>query len=298
MKCPKCGYLGFESGDRCRNCGYDFSLAAAEPVGADLPIQTGEEPHGPLADFSLAEDRSSEPGNGGSPRGRGVDLGRVVGKPAADADLPLFLVEEPDEPPIVQRGTLRPPLAVRRATPEAPRLRSRAVRPQPVELAFETEPATPEPPGRVTRAFMRALDATPAAGVGRRAAAAAIDAAILLAIDAAVLYFTLRLCGLRVVEIGILPVAPFAAFLLLLKAGYLTVFTAAGGQTIGKMAAGIRVVSSDARPVDFGRATCRTAAWFLAVLPLGLGFAPLLLGGGRRALPDRLASTRVVRETS
>jgi len=26
MKCPKCSYLGFETGDRCRNCGYDFSL--------------------------------------------------------------------------------------------------------------------------------------------------------------------------------------------------------------------------------------------------------------------------------
>ena len=22
MKCPKCSYLGFETGDRCRNCGY------------------------------------------------------------------------------------------------------------------------------------------------------------------------------------------------------------------------------------------------------------------------------------
>ena len=28
MKCPKCGYLGFDSGERCRNCGYDFSLVS------------------------------------------------------------------------------------------------------------------------------------------------------------------------------------------------------------------------------------------------------------------------------
>ena len=26
VKCPKCDYLGFETGDRCKNCGYDFSL--------------------------------------------------------------------------------------------------------------------------------------------------------------------------------------------------------------------------------------------------------------------------------
>jgi uncharacterized RDD family membrane protein YckC len=46
MKCPKCGYLGFETTDRCRNCQYDFSLSApsSEPEltlrqddGADSP---------------------------------------------------------------------------------------------------------------------------------------------------------------------------------------------------------------------------------------------------------------------
>ena len=34
MKCSKCGYLGFETGDRCRNCGYQFSLADAD----ELPL--------------------------------------------------------------------------------------------------------------------------------------------------------------------------------------------------------------------------------------------------------------------
>ena len=36
MKCPKCDYLGFETGDRCRNCGYDFSLMTdSSAAGAD-----------------------------------------------------------------------------------------------------------------------------------------------------------------------------------------------------------------------------------------------------------------------
>ena len=41
MKCPKCDYLGFETGDRCKNCGYDFSLLAApEPEPADLSLKS------------------------------------------------------------------------------------------------------------------------------------------------------------------------------------------------------------------------------------------------------------------
>ena len=39
MKCPKCHYLGFETGDRCKNCGYDFSLlSVAELDSADYEI--------------------------------------------------------------------------------------------------------------------------------------------------------------------------------------------------------------------------------------------------------------------
>ena len=40
MKCPKCNYLGFETGDRCKNCGYDFSLILnpSEPDDIDLDL--------------------------------------------------------------------------------------------------------------------------------------------------------------------------------------------------------------------------------------------------------------------
>jgi len=58
VKCPKCGFLGFDSGDRCKNCGYDFSLAGgagSTPAGAharhpsetaagDLPLFRGNMP--------------------------------------------------------------------------------------------------------------------------------------------------------------------------------------------------------------------------------------------------------------
>ena len=36
MRCPKCQYITFDSDDRCRNCGYEFSLSVdtveEEPV--------------------------------------------------------------------------------------------------------------------------------------------------------------------------------------------------------------------------------------------------------------------------
>src|SRR5687767_11301143 len=38
MKCPKCHYLGFETGDRCKNCGYDFSLLTAAPAVEDVDV--------------------------------------------------------------------------------------------------------------------------------------------------------------------------------------------------------------------------------------------------------------------
>src|SRR6185436_10933444 len=46
MKCPKCDYLGFETGDRCKNCGYDFSLTTdSTPADRDLPLRESEPLH-------------------------------------------------------------------------------------------------------------------------------------------------------------------------------------------------------------------------------------------------------------
>src|SRR5262245_20159529 len=49
MKCPKCSYLGFETGDRCKNCGYDFSLllSSTSPIDAELSMREPEATHTP-----------------------------------------------------------------------------------------------------------------------------------------------------------------------------------------------------------------------------------------------------------
>jgi uncharacterized RDD family membrane protein YckC len=128
-----------------------------------------------------------------------------------------------------------------------------------------------------------------------RGLAALLDLAILGAIDALVISFTLRLCGLDTSELGVLPPVPIILFFIIVNGGYLAAFTAAGGQTIGKMAFGLKVVGQSDAPVSAGASIVRTFGCLLSIASLGIGFAPALLGAGGRALEDRLADTRVVR---
>jgi len=268
MKCPKCDYLGFETTERCRNCGYEFSLSTAADDHAAASIELRPE----------------------------LDLDRVIGAPGDD--LPLFgfgpeASGNLSEPVINVPSTPRAPLGVRRATAEVPRARIRT-RPSD-EMLFAAPPAaltTESGIGRVSRT------GGDAAEPGRRMMAALLDGALLLGLDAAVLYFTLRLCNLTQAQVFDLPLLPLVAFFMLLNGGYLVAFTAVGGQSMGKMALGIKVVSDEDLPVPVGRAALRTLAYVASALPLGAGFLPGVLGADRLALHDRLAHTRVVRPSA
>ena len=282
MKCPKCQYFAFDSGERCRNCGYDFSLAL-DVQAVELPIQDGTEPLGPYNDFSLNE----------------------------TPNLPLFTGDtgDPDAPLVMPSATPRVPLAVRRTAPAVPRPRPRRETgridrdPEP-RLALDTADLGPPVPETATQTAVVAppvlepmLVTAPA---GARLLGALVDLALVGGIDLLVVYFTLKICDLTFAEVFTLPVAPLASFFVLLNGGYLSTFVAAGGQTIGKMAAGIRVVPADpAAPaterVSFGQSVVRAAGYLVSALPAGLGFLPAFVGRDRRALHDRLADTRVVK---
>jgi uncharacterized RDD family membrane protein YckC len=280
MKCPKCQYFSFDSGDRCRNCGYDFSLALDLPP-ADLPIQDGTEPLGPFSDFSLSH----------------------------TPNLPLFTSAQgdPDAPLVTPGATPRAPLAVRRTAPAPPRPKPRRETgridrdPEP-RLALDTAdmPIVPEA-APTAGADAPAADVRPAlAPAGARLLGAAIDCLLVGSIDFVVVYFTLKICDVAFTQVLTLPLAPLLSFLVLLDGGYLSTFVAANGQTIGKMAAGTRVIPADpAAPaserVTFGQAVVRAAGYLVSALPLGLGFLPAFFGQDRRALHDRLADTRVVK---
>ena len=94
----------------------------------------------------------------------------------------------------------------------------------------------------------------------------------------------------------VLPPVPFAGFLALLAFGYVAAFTVAGGQTIGKMIMNLRVIGDDGRPVDAAGGMLRAAGCMLVPVTLGLSYVPALFTSDHRALHDRLAGTRVVRE--
>jgi uncharacterized RDD family membrane protein YckC len=296
MRCPKCQYISFDSGERCRNCGYEFSLTPDAARGLDLPIHTSDEPIGPLGDFALDSRRTDH----AAPVADAISS--QPSKPIASSfDLPLFKERRPSDhtPPLVTPAAPpRAPLTVRRSTP-TPKPSTRAPVDDP-SLDLGPPDSVPEEASRppmipATRAVNE--DGGVVALLGPRCVAALLDTTILLTIGWIVLYLTLRICGLPFSRIAVIPAVPFASFLLLIAGGYLTLFTAAGGQTIGKMATGIRVVSMDPDlvRVPLGRAIVRAAAYFVSAVPVGLGFLPALVGADRRAIHDRLADTRVVK---
>jgi uncharacterized RDD family membrane protein YckC len=308
MKCQKCGYLGFEYVDRCRNCGYQFSLESSSSAALvpDLAIRGEAQTLRPLDDLSLV-DAAMAAGPEVPVSDAGPALEGLFGVPATRAaavpssgDLPLFDSPSPDDEALITKASApRPPLAVRRSTPDVPRLRARS-RLQSLDLALErkTPASRPETRAPAARAGAAAapFDATAQdAPMGARLAAVVIDVLILSFIDAVVVYFTMQICGITLQELDLLPMGPLVAFLFVQNGGYLVAFTA-GGQTLGKMAAGIRVVPVDAdTSLDLGRAFLRTLMWLVLAVPVGLGFLSALFARDHRGLHDRFAGTRVVR---
>ncbi len=296
MKCPKCGYLGFEDSQRCRNCGFEFSLAPRASAVSDATIRPDPVGRNSGADL-LFDDITRSEQKPVHASDEAFDLTGLTAAAAPDVrDLPLFggRASDRSEPGVAASLRPRAPLAVRRATPEVPRARTRTPHAWTDALDLEGPPAAE----LGERASGPSEQPERAAPVPSRVAAALMDATLMGGLDATVGYFTLRLCGLQLGEWNRLSVVPLVAFLLLLNGGYFVAFTAVGGQSIGKMALGIKVVGQDGGAVSVGRAALRALVCLASALPLGLGFLLAVVGRDRRALHDRLARTRVVKPSS
>jgi uncharacterized RDD family membrane protein YckC len=315
MRCPKCHYISFGSVERCRNCGYEFALVP-EPQPIDLPIQNADEPVGPYDDFILSDRSATPPSSVGETTESRSASRRQAG---SRFDLPLFSDRDPgDDAPLVSPSSVpRAPLSVRRRQPAVARARPERLPAEDTDQSVErSEIEADEDLGRLRDAITtrpetresRRDEPLPKASIVARLFAGLIDVLLLSGIDVAVVYSTLRVLELSFEDYRLLPPVPMSLFLLLLNGGYLAVFTAAGGQTIGKMIGGIKVVAQpdfdrgpDAEleqsdlPVTLGASVLRAAAYLVSLLPAGLGFLPILLARDGRALHDRLANTRVVK---
>ena len=242
---------------------------------------------------------------------------RPAPQPASTSELPLFVKglsasvpPLPSGPPPAPAEPPRPPLAVQRRSQAAPK----PPRPRP-----ELGPRKPGPFDgdlledlqRIERLERGLPAATPPrrespvaspedlgdAGPWRGLVAAALDAAFIGMLNVGILWITLRWTDLAFVDASLLPALPLGTFLVLVALGYLLMFTAAGGQTLGKMIAGVRVVDADdasGQAISVQQAALRSVLAVSSVLMLGLGFLPALLGSGK-SLHDRLAHTRIVR---
>jgi uncharacterized RDD family membrane protein YckC len=191
---------------------------------------------------------------------------------------------------------------VRRATPEVARLRAE-LRPPTFDLG-STEPVAATSRAMAVHQADRGRAATSrspvpspsdSASPTARLAATAIDVVLLVAIDVAIVYFTLQICGLGLDELALVPKVPLVVFLTLQNVAYFIAFTASGC-TLGQMAAGIKVIAADAHgTLGLRHAAVRTMVWLALAIPAGIGLLSVLFSRDHRGFHDRCAGTRVVR---
>jgi uncharacterized RDD family membrane protein YckC len=298
---------------------------AAAAGSVDLPARSEmPAPSAPaaVAERAAAPPRPSAASHPDPDRQPDAPRRRQPAPASTPTELPLFVrgleaqqraAAAHDNPMIAVPHVPRAPLAVRRAAPETQRPRRKA--PQAVVDDSEHFPSELDPDlldglrrvEQIARAEAAEIAASaPAprprrddeATMGARLAAAGIDALLLGGIGAVVLFATLRVCGLGIADLTVLPIVPLATFLLLVTVGYLLMFTIASGQTVGKMIMGIRVVGAiadDRGPaLSVKQAAYRELLSLPLVIAFGAGYVPAVFGRGQ-AVHDRLAETRVVR---
>jgi uncharacterized RDD family membrane protein YckC len=245
-----------------------------EPAVSETPAPTSRRP------FAFTD----EPPRGASKMSE-VALGTPLGDIEEDVvDLPL----RPAGPPLRTPEVAATPAADLRLTAGSEPSSARARVPEPPMGAPGDEWTLGADPADAARPLERP------AYSGERARAAALDLALLTVLWAIVVYFASRAAHVELM--GLRPAWPYLtgylAFLGLTYAGY---FTGTTGQTLGKIAMGLRVVDAGGRPPGYLRAFVRAALGSLGVLAAGAGLIPMLLDPARRALHDRVVKTRVVK---
>lgn len=305
MNCPGCGEPAPAVGARCPSCGAsppprtEGALAPdparAEPLREIPGLRKRERTWKDEVRERVRERRRFRGAPGELPLFKGIDEEGAPVEEDAPRDRPAPPVSEApfapgvraledDDLPLRPADDLRPAIAFETPRPPAPR--------EPVRTTAADEAPSwdlgPSPRVEAARPVER-----PAVGF-ERLYAAAVDIAILAPIWAAIVYFASR--SARVAIPALQPAWPwlvgYLAFIGLVYAGY---FTGTTGQTLGKMAAGLRVVDGGGQPPGYLRAFTRAVLGTLGVLAAGSGLIPMLFDPARRTLHDRLFRTRVIK---
>ena len=80
---------------------------------------------------------------------------------------------------------------------------------------------------------------------------------------------------------------------ILIAGGYFVLFWSSAGQTPGMRLFRLRVHNAEGAAPSVGRSIVRMVGLVLAIVPLFIGFVPVLFDKRRRGLPDFLAGTVV-----
>ncbi len=274
LLCVACGTAVLLPASFCSGCGRSIEGAAGSPEVTRQGLREGE----PLSDQPDTEDAEEEdPGAVGRAR-----------TAASIIELPAAHLEPIPETAPVERSAVEPRPIQRPITPPAlPDQPPRSPRPE-VRLA-----------DKVAKQLAPGIDAAPA-GLGRRAAAAALDGALVSLFAAAlltpaVLYWRSRNFATEnpsfvaiLLTLALLPLVTAAA------STYFIYFWGAQGATPGKRLLGLRVETLEGTtPIGLGRATLRFLGYLISAGFFGIGFLMGAFEGG--ALHDRIAATRVTR---
>jgi uncharacterized RDD family membrane protein YckC len=310
MKCPGCGAPAPPPGARCPECGAaplprTEGALAPDPDARPQPLREipglrkRERTWKDEVRERVRERRRFRGAESELPLFRETDEDAAAGdEPAARAGGSTAVIAAPDEGPRV--------LDDPRPLDDLP-LRPKDTVTRPVVIEAPPAPDPPREFGRRAAAdeAPRAWDIGPAPTDGARPEerpavglerlyAALVDLAVLAPIFAVVVYFSSR--AARVAIPALAPAWPYLAgylaFLGLVYGGY---FTGTTGQTVGKMAAGLRVVDAAGHPPGYLRAFVRALLGACGVLAAGLGLLPMMFDPARRAFHDRLFRTRVIK---
>lgn len=151
----------------------------------------------------------------------------------------------------------------------------------------------PPPPSPWSAPTAPPVAATRPAGFWIRFVAIVIDGMVLFGARFALIALAWAVFGEKA---GTRPVQAAVGFVTLVGAAlYWVILHALDGQTLGKMAVGVRVVALDGGPITISRALLRLVGYWVSSFTLGIGYLIAAARPDKRALHDLIAGTRVER---